>query len=440
MKKFLLRAFTLVAVVGGMNSTFAEEAASKNADTPKFDPILRVRGRAALFDSTRKTNFDFFDQDIRLGARYSQSLFTAVAEAEFTGNSLGTSPDVGQGVSVRKAYVGLNVFQNDNSKIDVMVGRFIPIGANTYGNEAITGHFSISGFLPEDGGLAQYTGDFKGIRLKAQAAIASALPIWLFNGDAVPGTAGLTSSFSMSGSSSYFYGGSSFGSGSNTDTKAYLGNVSVNADVGPGKLEAVVAYAHQANDVLTASSTATGSACTVSGSAITCATTASTARNVDYVEASVGYGMDDNLKYGLWFSKADLGETKTNAEPNGGAKTFGNGNGLSDQFSIAGIGVQANSKLIGMTNLLQKDDMLTAGAGVQIFMHRQTGTSAISDSNAAKNDVTQLSVGTGYAKGAFSTELNYSRFMASNSVFQNQGQNNYVASADHVYLVVAVSL
>jgi len=458
MKKTVLRSLLLATAVASSFSLSAL-ADTHSSEAGKFTPSLNVEGRYTTFDSTRKTNFDFLSQRFRLGGQYSQGAFVAVGEAEFRGNNYGetaVSSDLtaGQSVGVRQAYLDYCLFRSDDSSADfhVTAGRFIPHAAKMYGNDALTGWFTLSGFLPEDGLGLTYDGKLGSVDLNAQFAVVNSMQVFLYSPAPTTNTAALSTKtwqFNMSGAGAAFAGGTTFnangaGAGqgtmgrstdpssasSNTAEKAYIANVGANMDAGAGKVEVMLAYGMQNNDI---SSVGTNG---------TLGTTASsaTANDVNYGELSVGYNYQNNLKAGLWYSLANIGETRTFTESNGGASKFGADNGLKNQYSVAGIGVDGNSKLWGLTNIVSKDDMLTYGGGVEMFMHRQTGTGSYSDSDAAKNDVTMVTLGGGYAKGPWSAQLNLSYFMAENSVFLNQGNNNYNNTAFLSYISFGLSI
>ncbi len=84
-----------------------------------------------------------------------------------------------------------------------------------------------------------------------------------------------------------------------------------------------------------------------------------------------------------------------------------------------------------------------------MFQHRQSGGNgaasgsdgaALSDSDAASNDVTMYSIAGGYKKGNFKAELNYAYFTASNDVFLNAGNNHLTNNANFIYLAAEYKL
>lgn len=467
MKKLVLRSFAFATVVAGCISTsvFAQDAAAPaaNADAGKFTPSMSVQARYILSDSTRKTGFDFMSQQLRLGGKYTLGAFSVVGQADFRGNNYGdyangAGSSVGsQSAGVRQAYIGYDFAKSDNGAANVKLGRFIPNMVNQYGDDAMTGWFALSGYFPEDGVQLQYTGKIGSIDLTAQLSVVNSMQLWLFNGSA-PSPDSNVRLFSMTGSGSAFKGGSSFnGNGggafgndsnysSNSSDKAYIAFLGANVDLGNNNtLELAADYGTKMNDVDSAGGDATqtpGSCTTNADGTQTCTSVTltpnpATARDVQYMEASAGFNHQDMIKLGAWYSEALVGRHKTLTDDNGGATSFGNDYGNPDDFRIAGIGVQGNSKLWGMTDVLAKDGLVTFAAGAQMFMHRWGG---LSDSDAAKNDVTMVSVGAGYTKGGFYTELNASYFTSENDVFANSGHNNYTNNAQQVYLVTGFSL
>ncbi len=461
MKNFAFRSLSLLCVVAGLVSLSAqaEQVApiaaaptTKDADAAKIQPTAYVLGRYALYDTTRKSNFDFVKQVFRLGVNYSQGMFYASGEAEFEGNTNGQGPvdnssstATGGSTSVRQAFIGANFLESEQMSLGVTLGRFIPVGANMYGNDAITGQYSLSGFMPLDGVMLQFAGNHSFGHLSAQFAVVNNIPVWAYSTSTAPAGAPVLPSSSnkvpkafffpvTSGSSSIAAAGNGFSTPSTTSRKGYVGNVSAIIDVGPGKLEGVVAAASQSRAVLSQPTS----------------TSAATARDVNYVEASLGYNYQNTIKGGMWFSYLDLSDIYSNgSDNNGGSPTFAlpgrtgtpTAAGLAtinprDQYTQFGLGLQGNSKFLGMTNILAKDDALTAAFGFQQFMHRQNGgIGGMTSSDAKNSDVSMLSTGIGYVKGPVNFELNYAYFFSSSSdVFLNEGQNSYTNTAHTAYL------
>lgn len=450
MKKIALRSLTLASIVAGFvsNSAFAEDAAAAPTAS-KFTPTLRVAMRYVLLDSTRKTNFDFLNQDVRIGAKYSDGALTAAARVRFLGNNYGqhatsnADSTGGQGAGVDTAYIGYDLYKNDDiGTVNFTIGRFFPNGANSYGDDAQTYWFAMSGYFAEDGVALTYSGKPGGVDLTAQLAVVNSMQLYLFKSSTIPGQPGNVWGFSTGGSSSSFRGGSTFNyngggdfnnaaSTSNTSDKAFIGSVLANVEAGPGTVEVALSYGVKNNSI---GNTVTNSATAPAASTIV-------ANDVQYTEDSIGYNYKDQLKAGVWYSLAMIGVDKNMTDANGGATQFAENNGTAEnKYSVAGLGIQGDSSLFGMTDVFTKGGLLTYAAGATAFMHRQSGTGAVSDSDAAKNDVTLVSVGGGYTKGKFSTELNVSHFISENNVFLNQGGNAGTDSADFIYLVAGVSL
>ena len=460
MKKIVLRSLTLAAVLAGFmsNSAFADDSAAMQgsaADSSKFTPTMYISISYALIDSTRKTSLDFMSQYLYLGGQFTDGALTAVGQVAFYGNSYGQSSisnspsSTGQGVGIRQAYVGYDVYKNDsNGTLNVKLGRFIPQGAKAYGSDAQAYWYGMSGYFPEDGVMLGYEGKLANIDLNAQLSVVNGMQLYLYSDSGVasyghPANANAWT-FDMAGPIAAFAGssnfnrnsGGDFGPGaasSNTSDKAYIASVSGSMDAGRnGKVEAVLTYGLKnnsiANTVVNANTAGTRSSII--------------ANDVQYTEDSVGYDYKDGqLKAGLWYSRASLGDNKTMSDTNGGATSFTEDSSTpKNDYSVVGFGAQGNSALFGMTNVFTQGGMLTYAAGVSGYMHRQSGTGAMSDSNAAKNDVTMLSLAGGFTKGKLSTELNYSHFMASNDVFLNRGENNLTNAADVVYLAAAINL
>lgn len=425
MKKVTLRSLALTLAAFGMADGVALAApAEKEHMVPKVDMGMMIRGRYSLFDSTRKTNFDFFSQTARLNARYTDGMFSGFLEGEFFGNGNGTHPAASDSIGVRQAWMNMNFMSNEDHTVGVTFGRFMPTSADTYGNDALTGQWSTSGFQSTDGLMVHYRGAFSFGSLAAQVAMTNGLPIYLFTGKNISGTNDWN--FDLTGSSLTFGPSETFGMKSHSQSKAYVANVAGDIDLSSStSIEFVVAYGMQKdspvalNDIVSTPPVA-----------------ADTARDLNYLEASVGYNYEKNFKAGVWYTMANLGETK-------GTTTLGSASpsydmtvsSTKDTVTQIGLGMQGNSRLWGMTDLMQNDDMLVYGAGAQMFQRRQSGGGATPDSDAEKSDVTMFTVGGGYAKGLASVELNYAYFTAQNNVFFKQDRTGYDSSAHALYLV-----
>lgn len=416
MKKVTLRSLALTLAAFGLADGVALAAAEKDHMPPKVDMGMMIRGRYSLWDSTRKTNFDFFSQTARLNARYTDGMFSGFLEGEFFGNATGTHPASSDSIGVRQAWMNLNFVDSDDHTVGVTFGRFMPTSADTYGNDALTSQWSTSGFQSPDGLMVHYKGHFGFGSLNAQLAMTNGLPLYVYDSGTITGTTNWL--FDLTGSTLTLAAGETFGMKSRSESKAYIANVSSDIELNnSSSLEVVVAYGMQKDSPL--------------------ATVGTTdfARDVGYLEASVGYNYEKNFKAGVWYTMANLGETKSSSAPSGAPSYDTTVSTRKDTYTQIGLGAQGNSKLWGVSDLLQNDDMLVYGAGVQMFQHRQTGAGALSDSDAGKNDVTMFTLGGGYAKGLASVELNYAYFTAENKVFFKTDRTDYDTSAHALYLV-----
>ncbi|MES2614843.1 MAG: hypothetical protein V4591_05460, partial [Bdellovibrionota bacterium] len=340
MKKVILRSLSLATVVVGFTSLSAR-ADDADTDAGKFTPTMELQARYVLTDSTRKTSLDFLSQRFRMGGKYKQGNFTAVGEAEFEGNKYGEyanqteqNSDGGQSVGVRKAYVGYDLYKEDGSTVNLKLGRFVPAGANQYGDDAMTSWFGISGYLPADGVMLSYAGKLGGVALEAQLSIVNNMSLWVYGDKIFNNNAGVelgdskTWGFSMNGPSAAFTGGNTFnGNGggsfnsesantSNTSDKAYVANVSAGIPAGEGTVEVDVSYMMKNNAIGgTVTSSLTSNVGTTSSTIL--------AQDIQYTEDSIGYNYKDKLMAGVWGSMLTTGESKfMTDDANGGASQF----------------------------------------------------------------------------------------------------------------------
>jgi len=453
MKRNILRScLVLAAFATGLTSYSAYAATAQATSTGgKFTPSFYVQGRYALVDSTRKTYLDFMTQTFRMGAMYQQARVTAVGQVEFRGNTYSEGPTSnstsgGQGTAIRQAYVGYDLYKDAGTgTLTVNMGRFIPLNASQYGNDAITGMYNISGYSPEDGVMVQYAAMMGGLNLTAQFTLADNLPIYLYaptglrsNADSRVWTFGMggdsaafTSDYNNNGGGPFASNGSGTSGSSATSDKAYIGGIQGSTGAGAGKFEFALSYAHKGNNIVGTSGSGTSAT--------------AFERDTQYADISLGYNYRDAFKAGLWYSLTQLGQIGTYNDNNGAAAQFTrDASAPKDNYTVAGLGLQGDSSLHGLTDVWGRGGLLTYGAGVETFMHRQSdgsgATAGLSDSDASKNDVYLFTIGGGYKKNIFSTQLNYSYFISQNNVFSNQAQNHTTDSAHLVYLMTSVAL
>lgn len=123
--------------------------------------------------------------------------------------------------------------------------------------------------------------------------------------------------------------------------------------------------------------------------------TFSRAADLTHAEIAVGYGME-GINGGLWYAVTTTDESKAVKENKGGAvSTTGDSAKDKQDLSMLGLGVTVDSRLWGMTGLLQDGDRLAFGLNYAMFTPKVDGDVAEDGAGKELSD-NELAISAGY--------------------------------------------
>lgn len=411
MKKILASAFSLGCLVASMSAQ-AEEATAPAvlADNPVVSTTLKLETRFSLYDTTSEVKQAFFEKKVYLGANVSVGNATGKILLDFRGNNENSenSPAATGQAGVREAWINYSLAKKLTSyEVSVQLGRFMPNGAQAYGNDPVQNYWAGTYNIDFVDGLAlNYTGTFGALNIAAQAGVASALPVWVFLSNDT-----MTATTSTIGSDD-----SSLQGKTNNKELAMFGNVqatfTVNDSIG---VEGAFAYGQRNKSRI-------GTAASIAEQA-----------DLTYFETSAAVRYKSVLAVGGWYSEAKLANATT-WDPSTDPAVYNSNPDVTTAYKVWGVGVQGDTSIFGIEDLVAKGDAFTYGISFQTM-----GKEGASTDNS-DNDSTLASLGFGYMNSIFSTSLNYTYFSAKNDVFMQDDVAMKSNNAQRVYLVTTLAL
>jgi hypothetical protein len=129
--------------------------------------------------------------------------------------------------------------------------------------------------------------------------------------------------------------------------------------------------------------------------------------DLTHAEVGLGYGME-GVTGGVWYAVTTTTGTKAVKENEGGTvSTTGSAAKDETSNSMLGLGVTVDSRLWGMTNLLQDGDRLAFGVNYSMFSPEVDGKVA-KDADNKELSETQIGISAGYNAGdVFNTNLHF---------------------------------
>lgn len=162
-----------------------------------------------------------------------------------------------------------------------------------------------------------------------------------------------------------------------------------------------------------------------------------------HTELSLGYGAIEGLSFGGWYNLMTQGKVrKVTGEEGGKLKTEADGT-VSFERAVYGLGVNGDSTLFGVSNLLQTGDKLIYSASYARTEWKASGSGAgqaeagaQSLKDAAKDAAThQFVVAGGYKVGGVTLELNLAQEVAEGKIFaDDKGTPGKEDTQTNVYL------
>jgi len=407
---FSARKIALLAVVAVQANAFADGEKTDKELQKSVIPYGLIQAYSNLADTQSAGNPEFQLANVRFGLKVSEGITRAQFETQIFGN---VGPEISatngiNGVSIRRADVGLALPSNTTFSL----GRTRLGGADAWGMDAT---ITVDQFSWMDG-----------------ASVVQKLSLG--------GKDELSLSLGL-GNSMGFPGGRDsrvFGKTLKTDRGVIAGTrVSYQGVV------AAAFFGMEKNQVQQepgASEPVYDAEGTKSTTTFVKTERKITARDVSHFEGSLGYNRD-NWALGGWYqsivrsklnvvtsvSKGKFETTAAVAEPKFGVKAS---NKTTDV--TLGFGLNGDSQLFGVGNLLQKGDLITYGFSTSQVSKRDD---SIADSDESKQDQTQFVMGAGYAAGGFQVELGHELSTANDKVFTDKNGNSVNKSSNRTYLV-----
>ncbi|WP_186645863.1 hypothetical protein [Fluviispira vulneris] len=435
MKSFL-RTISFVSLLSVPTLAFGQSP----TDMSNFSFRLKLQTRFDLTDSYRTNQGDIFGTTARTGLNYNYKNVFGIIEFQggsatdaTTSSSSSTTNGQQELFVVRRAHVGLDIFNTEMGKISFVIGRdhntaSIVYAPDAFANLIATNIDNMSASNSQDGIALRYAGKFGFGDVKAQIGYYNNFPVTILSG----GGTGATSQTNPFGTSSKGVGDATYNSQSKSGSRAFAGQIGVNANAGDGVVEARAFYSMQANAVTKTSATVSSNE----------------AADLSNVEASLGYNYKGGmLKGGLWAQSFSVGRTQTaNGTITSNSITYVDG-ATDDSFTatVVGLGVTGTSDLFGLNNLITSGDKLTYGLGYQMVQgHNFTNSGASSVGvTAFTNQVSALNfynIAAGYAQGAYSLELNYVGVNSDRPIYADKDGSLNKDSAYLIYLVATIVL
>lgn len=398
------------ALVASVSSLAATSAFAQTAEIkPSVTPYGIIQNYLHFVDSQRANAMDSSMMVARIGFKANLGLALGQIEMQATGNTCdakksykmnGTALDEttecadNNRINVRRADVGLAIKASDTLTIVPSFGRVRPGDIGGWGVDATN---VTDGFGSMDG--AQLT-------FKLDLGEGNTVDIAGNYGNSVLDPANTSNNILHSGGFVRDHSGD--------NSRGYV----LSAKASISNIKAAFFYGAESNHFvgkINANATPTT------------ATGALTVADFNRWEAALGYDMG-NLAAGLTAWQYNTGKASAVKSNEGGKITVGDETGAeASSTTNFGLGVNGDSTLFDVTDVLQKDGKITYGASV-IRTIENPGKSAPSKYS------TQVAAGVGYGLGGLQIELNLSHQVAKTKDFTNAKGDEPKDSATAVYL------
>lgn len=454
MKRFL-KAMSLVSLIAIPSASAFAADASSPTDLSNFSPRLTLRGRYAFTDSTQKNNMAAFGQVARFGLTYAykniggvlevqagdsiqpnQTVTVTTAGSTTTTTTAATQPSENTFI-VRRALATLDFVKMKEATVTFAVGRDRIDGSTIYGPDAFknligTNFHNAPPAAGEDGISFKYMGQFDFGNLWGGIGYYNNAGFSILSGGTLTGSAiGTVTPYanqSVGASDTSFHG--VIQQDANTtasSSRALVGWVGADFNVqDTDRVEARVLYGYQPGAII-------GSATTTSSSVTN---TIYVAKDINDIEASLGYNHRDLIKGGVWFQYMSLGGDQVSKSVTNNEITYAPANDNTEKISTYGIGFTGNSKLFDLRDMVVEGDGLTFGLAYQAVSgeHYNFGTSI----NTAQT-MSQATIAAGYNVGPYTLDLNYLMMSSGDKIYRTN-QNKFTDNANLFYLNGVIAL
>lgn len=461
MKRFL-KAMSLVSLIAIPSASAFAADASSPTDLSNFSPRLTLRGRYAFTDSTQKNSMAAFGQIARFGLTYAYKNIGGVLEVQAGDNISGydtpatvggpstTSTQPGQNLFiVRRALATLDFVKMKEATVTFAIGRDRLDGSVIYAPDAFknligTNFHNAPAASNEDGIAFKYMGQFDFGNLWAGIGYYSGAGFSMLSGGSatVPtssaaaalGTFSPFSNQAVGAQDTAFHGLVQDTPYTHSKSRALVGWVGTDINVqDTDRVEARFLYGYQPGAIIGNSSLVN----LVSTGTVV-------ARDINDVEASLGYNHKDLIKGGVWFQYMGLGGEQTSTGATNNEITYAPANADTQTITTYGIGFTGNSKLFDLRDMVVEGDGMTFGLAYQAVAGEKY--SFDSSPNTAEN-MSQITVAAGYNVGPYTLDLNYLYMTAQDNIYRTSSSNfnasktnNFSNNASTFYLNGVVAL
>ncbi|APJ04026.1 hypothetical protein [Silvanigrella aquatica] len=372
-----------------------------------------IQLNANTSDSQRSSSPDFAAQKIRLGVNVSGGIASGQIELQFVGNQQSTqttsnsitSGDQGNGqVTIRRAQLNLDVLTlkggQNTYTTTLSLGGIRMGGADGTAPDTA---WTTNGFGRQDGAYLKETLEFgKAAKIELGAGAFNnintfTVPTYLQSANNNSGFTGWKSSSSAIQAN---WGNTSF-----SQSVGFAGHLTANVNIDDDQSVTVKAlYGTQGN----------------APSAQKSDGTLDSARDVSHTEASLVYnhggifgskGVDSGNGIAVWYENDVAGRKKSAASNNSGDFNYTTGTDDSQNTTLIGVSVAADSANY-LTGMLQKGDRLTYALAYATF-NAQFGSATTSPNYTAS----QISAAIGYAVNTFEIQFNYDIDSSDTNIF-----------------------
>jgi hypothetical protein len=448
MKRFL-KAVSLVSLIA-MPSVVAFAAdATSPTDLSNFSPRLTLRGRYAFTDSTQKNSMDMFGQTARFGLTYAYKNIGGVLEVQAGENAPSVSSAPGENtIIVRRALATLDFVKMKEATVTFALGRDRLDGSVIYAPDAFRNLIGTNfhNALPsanEDGMSFKYMGQFDFGNLWGSVGYYNNAGFSVLSGGTATTTTTLAAATlgtvtpftnqAVGGADTAFMGITQQSPSTHSKSRAMVAMVGTDVNVMDNdKVEARLLYGYQPGAIV---STGVGPALTNFGSV-----SGIVARDINDLEASVGYNHRDMIKGGVWFQYMTLGGQQTSTSSANNEITYGNADADTQTITTYGVGLTGNTKLFDLKDMLVEGDALTYGLGYQAVTGEKYSNANPPLSNTSET-LNQFTLAAGYNVGPYTLDLNYIYMTATDNIYRGNSNNvENQNNASMLYLNAVVAL
>lgn len=397
------------ALVASVSSLAATSAFAQAEIKPTVTPYGIIQNYFHLMDSSRQNVLDSSPMVVRIGFKANYGLAIGQIEMQATANGCDarytkTTDDAGtvteanncvdkNQINVRRSDVGLAIKTDGGLTITPSFGRVRPGDIGGWGVDVTN---TTDGFGSMDG--------FQ-LAVKVDLGEGNSVDLGANYGNSVLDVANLANV--------QLHSGASFARDQSGDnSRGYV----LSAKASISGVKAAFFYGGEGNHMVGKVGSANGFA------------QPKTVADFSRWEAALGYDMGA-ISAGLTAWQYSWGKEKAvDANENGKIKVGAETGKKASNVLNYGLGMNGDSTLFGVQDLLQKDDKLTYG----LSFIKTTEDSGVD--GADKVNGTQIAVGAGYALGGLQIELNFANWSSSEKVYSNKKGDEKVKSMSAMYL------